>query len=107
MIENGFFYDFEFPKGLSFSVEDLPKVEAEMQKIVQADLPFQPRGRRAAEGQGACCTAKTSGSRTRSSTSWRARARRSVSHLPAGGFPDLCRGPHVPSTGKDQGVQAA
>jgi len=27
VIDNGFFYDFEFPKGVSFSAEDLPKVE--------------------------------------------------------------------------------
>src|SRR6266550_830499 len=40
VIENGFFYDFEFPKGVSFSAEDLPKVEAEMQKIVAHDLKF-------------------------------------------------------------------
>ena len=40
VIENGFFYDFEFPKGVTFSAEDLPKVEAEMQKIVAQDLKF-------------------------------------------------------------------
>ncbi|MDB5329843.1 MAG: threonine--tRNA ligase, partial [Phycisphaerales bacterium] len=34
VIENGFFYDFEFPKGVSFSADDLPRVEKEMQKIV-------------------------------------------------------------------------
>ena len=38
VIENGFFYDFELPRG--FSAEDLPKVEAEMQKIIDANLPF-------------------------------------------------------------------
>ncbi|HLL87702.1 MAG TPA: TGS domain-containing protein, partial [Tepidisphaeraceae bacterium] len=40
VIENGFYYDFEFPKGVSFSVDDLPKVEAEMAKIVAADEAF-------------------------------------------------------------------
>src|SRR5205814_9045440 len=38
VIENGFFYDFEFP--INFSIEELPKVEKEMQKIVEANLPF-------------------------------------------------------------------
>src|SRR5436190_14157525 len=38
VIENGFFYDFELPSPIS--VDDLPKVEAEMQKIVDANLPF-------------------------------------------------------------------
>src|SRR5690349_17291721 len=40
VIENGFFYDFEFPKGVTFSADDLPKVEEEMRKIVQQDLKF-------------------------------------------------------------------
>src|SRR3954463_86297 len=40
VIENGFFYDFEFPKGVTFSAEDLPKVEKEMQKIVEQNLAF-------------------------------------------------------------------
>src|SRR5687768_5815389 len=38
VIENGFFYDFRLPD--SFSIDELPKVEAEMQKILAADLPF-------------------------------------------------------------------
>src|ERR1700689_5373576 len=36
VIDNGFFYDFELPK--NFSADDLPKVEAEMQKIVGQNL---------------------------------------------------------------------
>src|SRR5277367_538669 len=38
VIEDGFFYDFELPE--SFSVDELPKVEKEMQKIIDANLPF-------------------------------------------------------------------
>src|SRR5579862_1593043 len=38
VIENGFFYDFELPAG--FSVDELPKVEAEMQKIVAENCSF-------------------------------------------------------------------
>ena len=40
VIDNGFFYDFEFPQGVTISADDLPKVEAEMQKIVAADEKF-------------------------------------------------------------------
>src|SRR5258708_389062 len=40
VIESGFFYDFAFPQGVSFRAEDLPKVEAEMQKIVGENLSF-------------------------------------------------------------------
>src|SRR5579864_6647130 len=39
VIENGFFYDFEFPE--TFSQEDLSKVEAEMQKIIEQKLQFK------------------------------------------------------------------
>src|SRR5688572_337999 len=38
VIDNGFYYDIQFPNG--FSVEDLPKVEKEMGKIVEQQLPF-------------------------------------------------------------------
>ena len=38
VIENGFFYDFELPAG--FSVDELPKVEQEMQKLIEANLSF-------------------------------------------------------------------
>ena len=99
VIENGFFYDFEFPKGVSFSAEDLPKVEAEMQRIVQADLRFSredvepPKAKEILHEQSqrfkdeiidelACAGEK------------------SVSIYRQGDFTDLCRGPHVPSTGK-------
>src|SRR5437764_5127880 len=38
VIDNGFYYDIQFPNG--FSVEDLPKVEKEMEKIVGQQMPF-------------------------------------------------------------------
>src|SRR5205085_9483872 len=40
VIENGFFYDFEFPEGVRISTDDLPKVEKEMQKIIEGNLAF-------------------------------------------------------------------
>ena len=100
VIENGFFYDFEFPKGVSFRAEDLPKVEAEMQKIVAENLTLQPRGGRRRARRRNCFTSRASGSRMRSSTSWPRRARRRCRIYRQGDFTDLCRGPHVPSTGK-------
>jgi threonyl-tRNA synthetase len=97
VIENGFFYDFEFPDG--FKQEDLPKVEAEMQKIVAENLPFRrdevapDKAKELLHGQNqrfkdeiidelACAGEKT------------------ISTYQQGDFLDLCRGPHVPSTGK-------
>ena len=38
-IENGFYYDFDFP--VSVKNEDLPKIEAEMSKIIQSKLEFE------------------------------------------------------------------
>src|SRR3954470_5400053 len=40
VIDNGFYYDIQFPNGKGLSVEDLPKVEKEMEKIVAEQLPF-------------------------------------------------------------------
>ena len=40
VIDSGFYYDIQFPNGNGLSVEDLPKVEKEMEKIVQQQLPF-------------------------------------------------------------------
>ncbi|MCD6539376.1 MAG: threonine--tRNA ligase [Candidatus Omnitrophica bacterium] len=37
-IENGFYYDFDIPQGLK--EEDLPKIEEEMEKIIKKDYPF-------------------------------------------------------------------
>lgn len=39
VIENGFFYDFHYPQG--FTEEDLPKIEAEMKKIIKENLRFE------------------------------------------------------------------
>ncbi|HSZ54969.1 MAG TPA: threonine--tRNA ligase [Tepidisphaeraceae bacterium] len=97
VIENGFFYDFEFPNG--FSQEDLPKVEAEMQKIIDQKLPFKrdelppPRAKERLHQENQRFKDEiidelaTAGETT-------------VSTYQQGDFLDLCRGPHVPNTGK-------
>lgn len=94
-VENGFYYDFF---GIILKEEDLPKIEAEMQKIIDADLPI-----------------------TRSEVSWE-EARQlfidkgekykveliddlpedttTVSLYTQGDYVELCRGPHLSSTGK-------
>jgi threonyl-tRNA synthetase len=97
VIENGFFYDFELPAG--FSADELPKIEQEMQKIIEADLPFERRDVAPAEARAAMhqenqhfkdeiiAELETAGEKT-------------VSLYRQGDFLDLCRGPHVPRTGK-------
>ena len=107
-IENGFYYDFEFPNGVSISEGDFPEIEAKMREHVKAaerferaDIsPAQARERFAAErqdykveliddlvtkvgeggGEGDPKTLDT------------------VSLYTNGLFTDLCRGPHAPTT---------
>src|ERR1700712_644732 len=40
VIDNGFFYDFEFPAGVKITQDDLPKIEKEMEAIITADYKF-------------------------------------------------------------------
>jgi len=97
VIENGFFYDFELPKG--FSMEELPKVEKEMQKIVDADLKF---GREDVEPAAAIQVLHGENQRFKDEiiNELAAAGEKTVSLYRQGDFTDLCRGPHVPSTGK-------
>src|SRR5688572_22783100 len=102
VIENGFFYDFKLPE--SFSVDQLPKVEAEMQKIIAADLPFSredvpppaARDRLHKENQ----TFKDE-----IIAELEQQGEKTVSLYRQGDFLDLCRGPHVPHTGKIKAVK--
>jgi threonyl-tRNA synthetase len=95
MIENGFYYDFYREE--SFSPEDLAKIEAKMRAIVAADRPFTkevwPRSKARAffadEGEGfkvELVDAIPEGEH--------------VKVYRQGKWLDLCRGPHMPSTGK-------
>jgi len=99
VIENGFFYDFEFPAGVTISAADLPKVEAEMQKIVAADLKFS---REEVEPARAKDLLHAEGQRFKDEIidELSAAGETSVSIYRQGDFTDLCRGPHVPSTGR-------
>jgi threonyl-tRNA synthetase len=107
-IENGFYYDFEFPPGVAISQEDFPAIEAKMSEHVQADEPFvredvpvaAARERFAAEGQDykveliddLVSAAK------RGEGGSPVRPLETVSLYTNGPFTDLCRGPHAPST---------
>ena len=97
VIENGFFYDFELPPG--FSAEDLERVEAEMGKIASERLPFQreevpndaAKGRLSAENQRY---------KHEIIDELAGQGESNVSLYRQGEFLDLCRGPHVPDTGR-------
>src|SRR5829696_3201068 len=40
-IENGFYYDFEFPEGVRLSEDDLPRIEERMREHIKGDEPFE------------------------------------------------------------------
>src|SRR3954470_7611137 len=99
-IEGGFYYDFEFPPGVSLSEDDLPRIEERMREHVKADEPFlredvttdvalerfraedQPYKVELVEDLIANEGVET------------------VSLYRNGPFTDLCRGPHAPGTGR-------
>ncbi len=109
VIEDGFYYDFELPGGAHFSEDDLARIEATMRAIMAEDQPFvrhehsideglalfadQPFKREIIEAVGAGSAevdaAPDLDGAPKVSTYWNSPA-----------FTDLCRGPHVPSTGR-------
>ena len=97
VIDNGFYYDIQFPNG--FSVEDLPKVEKEMGKIVEQQLPFtreEVPPSRAKE----LLHAENQRFKDEIINDLETAGEKTVSIYRQGDFTDLCRGPHVPHTGK-------
>jgi threonyl-tRNA synthetase len=92
-IEDGFYYD--FLKAEPFTPEDLARVEAEMRAIAQADLPFE---RQEMAREAAIAFFRERGERFKVEII-EGIADPRVSLYRQGEFIDLCRGPHVPSTG--------
>jgi len=99
VIENGFFYDFEFPQGVTFSIDDLPKVEKEMQKIVQENLAFS-REDVAPDQAKQILHSQDQRFKDEIIDELACAGEKSVSIYRQGDFTDLCRGPHIPSTAK-------
>ncbi len=99
VIENGFFYDFEFPAGTKLSAEDLPKVEAEMAKIIAANEPFSREDVSPAAAK-ELLHSQSQRFKDEIIDELAKAGETSVSIYRQGDFTDLCRGPHLPSTGK-------
>ncbi len=92
-VEDGFYYDFD--KQESFSSDDFPVIEARMQAIVERDLPFV---RQEVAKSEAIAMFKAHGQRYKVELLEAIEAE-TVSLYRQGEFVDLCRGPHLPSTG--------
>ncbi len=95
-IEEGFYHDMDLPGGKKLAPSDLEKIDARMREIIKADLPIvretlsKEEGRILLQERDAYFTMQL------------------LEELPGthasfyrqGNFVDMCRGPHVPSTGK-------
>jgi threonyl-tRNA synthetase len=101
-IENGFYYDFDFPDGVTLSDADFAAIEARMAEHVKADEPFvredvpvEEALRRFRE-EGQDYKVELIEDLVRDADP--ARPLESVSLYTNGPFTDLCRGPHSPTT---------
>ncbi len=92
-IEDGFYYDFEVPR--PFTPEDLAAIEAQMAEVVAADHPFVRE-----EVSRADAHARFRGDPLKLERLEELRDDEVISVYTDGPFVDLCRGPHVPSTGR-------
>lgn len=93
-IESGFYYDFGLPEALK--PEDLERIEAEMARIISADLPFERFDMSKAE---ALDFFRKSDARYKVELV-AGLEDGTISFYRQGDFVDLCRGPHLPSTGR-------
>ena len=93
-IENGFYYDFDVEK--PFSEEDLLKIEEEMKKIVKEDLSLE---RFELSREEAIKLMEEKGENYKVELINDLPDGEVISFYKQGDFVDLCRGPHLPSTG--------
>ena len=94
-IENGFYYDVDFAKPISNA--DLEAIEKEMNAIVKADYPFV---RKVVSRSEALSFMKEQGETYKVELIEELPEDATITFYTQGEFTDLCRGPHVPSTGK-------
>jgi threonyl-tRNA synthetase len=95
VIDDGFYYDFAFKR--PFTPEDLAKFEQKMHELAKADLKVE---RRLMPRDEAVATFERIGERYKAEIIASIPANEDISLYGQGDWFDLCRGPHVPSTGK-------
>jgi len=95
VIENGFYYDFAYSR--PFTPEDLVAIEKRMSELANKDEPIV---RRVLPRDEAVAYFKDMGEHYKAEIIASIPADQDVSLYREGAFEDLCRGPHVPSTGK-------
>ncbi len=95
VIENGFYYDFSYKR--PFTPEDLAAIEKRMAEIAKKDLPV---GRRELPREDAVKLFRGMGETYKAEIIAAIPEKETISLYGQGDWLDLCRGPHVPSTGK-------
>jgi threonyl-tRNA synthetase len=110
-IENGFYYDFDLPDGRTFSDDDLKAIEARMREIIKADQPFERAELSADEALQVFAdqpykveiiqrVSDATGGADEFDAGEAAVGGTLSVYRNSAEFVDLCRGPHVPSTGR-------
>ena len=94
-IENGFYYDFDYAR--SFTLEDLQKIEAKMVELASEDIAVE---RSVMSRDEAVVFFRDMGEEYKAEIIEEIPRDQEISLYRQGEFIDLCRGPHVPSTGK-------
>ena len=95
VIEDGFFYDYAYEPG--FTPEDLVKIEKKMQELTKANLEVT---RSVKSRDEATAFFRDMGEEYKAQIIESIPSNEELSLYTQGDFTDLCRGPHVPSTGK-------
>ena len=95
VIDNGFYYDFSYKR--PFTPEDLAAIEKKMTELASQDEPVV---RRVLPRDEAVAYFKSLGEHYKAEIIASIPSNEDVSLYREGAFEDLCRGPHVPSTGK-------
>ncbi|HEX5313669.1 MAG TPA: threonine--tRNA ligase [Gammaproteobacteria bacterium] len=95
VIENGFYYDFAFDR--AFTPDDLERIEARMHEIAKTDLPVS---RREVSREEAIAFFRGLDENYKAAIIAAIPPEEILTLYTQGDFTDLCRGPHVPSTGR-------
>jgi threonyl-tRNA synthetase len=95
VIENGFYYDFAFER--AFTPEDLERIQTRMEELVASDIPIS---RSVMPRDEAVAFFRDMGEEYKAQIIADIPADQEISLYRQDDFIDLCRGPHVPSTGK-------
>jgi len=99
-IADGFYYDFEFPAGVTLNEEDFPAIEQRMRAHIKADEPFVRSEQTVAEAIARYRAEDQPYKVELIEDLVATQGIESVGIYTNGDFVDLCRGPHAPSTGR-------